>query len=394
MYNIRYLIPYLQQDLSERMLFIGGPRQVGKTTLSRHLIATPNRPVVYYNWDNTQDRKHMLASQWPSEPSILVLDEIHKYRRWKSWLKGEYDTLKHHHQFVVTGSAMLETYRRHGDSLFGRYRYYRMHPFTLAECQHPTQDKTQLLCNGIQPLVFGTPQPDTLAKLLQYGGFPEPFLKANTRFLRQWHQERIDLIVKGDIRDIEQVQDIGQLVQLASLLPQKVGGLLSLNSLREDLGVSHTAVSRWIQLLEMVYYCYRIYPYHQRQIRAIKKEPKLYLWDWSQLTDPGARFENMIAGHVLKFCHLLRDYGGYDAELRFLRNVDKREVDFLVTLSGKPWFACEAKISAETIDSNIRYFKTRMEIPYVFQVVQKEGVDWTTDGIRVISASKFLTGLV
>lgn len=158
--------------------------------------------------------------------------------------------------------------------------------------------------------------------------------------------------------------------------------------------MSHTAISRWVQLLEMVYYAYRIYPYHQHVIRAIKKESKLYLWDWSQVPDDGARFENMIAGHLLKFCHLLKDYGGYDAELRFLRNVDKREVDFLVTIAGKPWFACETKLSSENIDNNIHYFKSRMEIPYFFQVILKENVDFIKDGVRVISASKFLTGLI
>jgi predicted AAA+ superfamily ATPase len=395
MNNTRYLSPYTTQDLNQRMLFIGGPRQVGKTTFVRYILAKHYPRIRYYNWDNSHDKKEIMAAKWPSDPSLIVLDEIHKYRKWKSWLKGEYDSLKDKHHFVVTGSAMLETYRRQGDSLFGRYHHYRMHPFSLAE-SNPLFSNTihEAIEKGSGPLPFGDPQSERLAQLYKYGGFPEPFLKSSDRFLRQWHQERLDLIVKSDIRDLDQVHDIGSLILLAQLLPSRVGGLLSLNSLREDLGVSHAAISRWVQLLEMVYYAYRIYPYHQQAIRAIKKEPKLYLWDWSQIPDEGARFENMIAGHLLKFCHLLKDYGGYDAELRFLRNVDKREVDFIVTISGKPWFACEAKLSSENIDSNVHYFKSRMEIPYFFQVLLKENVDWMRDGVRVLSASKFLTGLV
>jgi predicted AAA+ superfamily ATPase len=392
-YN-RYLTPYISADLDHRMIFIAGPRQVGKTTFARQVISEIYPQSIYLNWDNTQDRHTMMAAQWPTEGALIVLDELHKYRFWKRWIKGEYDKYKDHHHFVVTGSAKLDTYRKQGDSLFGRYHYYRMHPFTLAEMNSGSGKISVTIESPGQALQFGDADSENLHTLFTFGGFPEPLFKRNARFLRQWHQERSDLIIKGDLRDIATVHDMSSLTLLSQFLPEKVGALLSLNSLREDLGVSYTAVSRWIQLLETVYYCYRIYPYTQRAIRSLKKEPKLYLWDWSQVPDPAARFENMIAGHLLKFCHLLRDYGGYKSELHYLRNVDKREVDFLVTLDGKPWFAVEAKRNAENIGSNIHYFKDRLHIPHVFQVIQKDGVDWTKDGVRTISASRFLTGLV
>jgi predicted AAA+ superfamily ATPase len=199
---------------------------------------------------------------------------------------------------------------------------------------------------------------------------------------------------REDIRDIEQIRDLGSMKLLSDILPDKVGSLLSINSIREDLEVSHRAVTRWLNILETFYYHFRIYPFARKNIRSIKKEPKLYLWDWSEVEDPGVRLENMVASHLLKLCHFLCDYEGYRAELFFLRNVDKKEVDFLVTIDGKPWFAVETKLSSKDVDKSINYFRERINIPHVYQIVKESGVDLFINGVFVVSADKFLASLV
>jgi len=386
----RYLTPFIVEDLREKMVFVGGPRQVGKTTLCRNFVAQHFINHAYFNWDNRTDRKAITASSWPGDAELLILDEIHKYRQWKGLIKGEYDKLKETYKFLVTGSARLDLYRRGGDSLQGRYHYYRLHPFTLAEVEgiaYVSSLQKEL------PIGRGSHQ-STLDTLDAFGGFPEPFMKQNTRLLRRWHNEKTERMFREDIQDIEAIRDIGSMKLLSDILPSKVGSLLSINAMREDLEVSFRAVSHWMDILETFYYHFRIYPFSAKKIRSLKKEPKLYLWDWSEVEDEAARFENLIASHLLKYVHFLVDYEGHKAELYYLRDVDKREVDFLVTIGGKPWFAVEVKLNDATLSPNIQYFKERLSIPFVYQVVKKSGVDRIEKGTRIISAGKFLSGLV
>ena len=201
-------------------------------------------------------------------------------------------------------------------------------------------------------------------------------------------------MVREDIMDMEAIRDIGSMKLLSDLLPAKVGSLLSLNAIREDLEVSFRAVSRWMDILETFYYHFRIYPFSARKIRSLKKEPKLYLWDWSEVEDEAARFENLIASHLFKYTHFIADYEGFKADLHFLRDVDKREVDFLVSIDGKPWFAVQVKLNDTALSPQLLYFKERVAIPYVYQVVKKSAVDRLEKGVRIISAGKFLSGLV
>ena len=234
---------------------------------------------------------------------------------------------------------------------------------------------------------------ETLDALDTFGGFPEPFTKQNMRHLRRWHNEKIERMFREDIRDLEAIRDIGNMKLMSDMLPTKVGASLSLNSIREDLEVSHRAVTHWMDVLESFYYHFRIYPYTSKKIRSLKKEPKLYLWDWSEVTDDGRRFENLIASHLLKFVHFLTEYEGHRAELSYLRDVDKREVDFLVTIDGKPWFAVEAKLADTALSPSLGYFRDRLSIPYVYQVVKKENIDLLEKGGRILSAAKFLAAL-
>lgn len=386
----RYLTPFIVEDLKDKMVFVGGPRQVGKTTLCRNFIATHFRNHAYFNWDNRTDRRAITSSAWPGDAELLILDEIHKYRRWKGLIKGEYDKLKETYKFLVTGSSRLDLYRRGSDSLQGRYHYYRLHPFTLAEIEGLAYKAS---IHGELPISSGFHQ-DVIDTLNVFGGFPEPIMKQNKRQLRRWHNEKIERMFREDILDVQAIRDIGNMKLLSDILPSKVGSLLSTNVIREDLEVSFRAASHWIDVLEAFYYHFRLYPFTSKRIRSLKKEPKLYLWDWSEVEDEAARFENLIASHLLKFVHFITDYEGYKAELYFLRDVDKREVDFLVTIDNKPWFAVEAKLNETSLSPHLLYFKERLSIPYIYQVVKKTATDRLEKGIRIVSAGKFLAGLI
>lgn len=388
----RYIQKRIEKDLKDKMVFIGGPRQVGKTTLAKLIGNKAYRVFNYFNWDNPQDRKKIISGHFfDPETKLIIFDEIHKYKKWKNYVKGYFD--KHGEEFaiLVTGSARLDLYMRGGDSLMGRYYYYRLHPFSLAEILGATPN--------IEPfgkLLFPREENSFLncKNLLVFGGFPEPFLKKDKESLSRWHNQRIERLVKEDIRDIESLRDLSAIQILVGILPEKVGSLLSLNSLREDLEVAHGTITFWMNVLEKFYYHFRIYPFSKKTIRSLKKESKMYLWDWSQVPDKDAKLENMVASHLLKLCHFLYDARGFKAELFYLRDVEKREVDFLVAVNKKPWFAVEVKNSDQNVSKNLRYFGRKLNIPFLYQVVNSENVDFLQDDVRVISIDKFLGGLV
>ncbi|MCL0096026.1 ATP-binding protein [Thermodesulfovibrionales bacterium] len=388
----RYLEKFILEDLKEKMVFIAGPRQVGKTTLAQEIGEKffPNR-YLCLNWDNREDRKVIFSSTFSADKDLLIFDEIHKYKDWKNYLKGVYDKHKSRFKILITGSTRLDIYRKGGDSLLGRYYYYRLHPLSLNE----------LSGRGIKFIPFEEPgfldsgreSKELFNILFHFGGFPEMFTKQSQKALRRWHNERVDRVIKEDIRDIENVRDLSALQVLVELLPDKVGSLFSLNSLREDLGVTHKTISSWVDILERFYCHFRIYPFQSKRIKSLRKEPKIYLWDWSEIKDEGIKFENMIASHLLKYCHLLFDREGHKANLYYLRDIEKREVDFLVAIDNKPWFCVETKSSFKNISTSLKYFKERLKIPYAYEVIKEENIDYIKDDMRIISASKFLTTL-
>lgn len=386
----RYLEPMIAADLREKMVFVAGPRQVGKTTLAKHLLRDAES-ALYFNWDNRDDRAAIRAADWPLDPSLIVLDEIHKWRIWKSWIKGEYDKHGQRLRFLVTGSARLDIYRRGGDSLQGRYHHYRLHPFTCAELEDPDRP---LPTPGAELELEAEGREDILDALMQFGGFPEPLLAQSERTLRRWQKERIDRFLREDVRDLSSVSDVASLQILADLLPERVASPLSINALREDLEVSHRALSQWIEVLERLYFIFRVRPHTSRKVRALKKRTKAYLWDSSMVNDQGARFENLVALHLAKLCHLLEDREGYRTQLCYLRDRDGREVDFLITVDGRPWFAVEAKLSQTDIDPALLYFKQRLDIPWVYQIVRSGERSFLKDDIHCLPASRFLASLV
>ena len=367
----RYLLSAIKEDLNDKMVFLGGARQVGKTTFAQDLLSARKiSEPAYFNWDSPLDRKTILSGEWSKGQSLIVFDEIHKFVKWRSLIKGFYDKLKQNHQFLVTGSARLDLYRKGGDSLLGRYHYYRMHPLTLPE-------------------VSPTYRPEQLQRLMSFGGFPEPFLNGSPRSLKRWHKQRRERIVYADIRDLENVKEISHIELLVDSLPPRVGSPLSRKNLAQELEVDFKTIERWLTILENVYYIYRIAPYGPPRIRAVKKEQKIYFWDWSELEDGGARWENCVASHLLKYCHFHEDTQGDKMELRFLRDVDGREVDFVVLKNKKPLFAVECKTGERKPSPHLKYFADRTAIPRFYQVHQGQMRYTLSDRIEILPFTEF-----
>lgn len=367
----RYLFPYIEKSLERKMVFIGGPRQVGKTTLSLDFLKPRSvQSPGYLNWDNSVDKSKILKNQLPLKEPVLVFDEVHKYRNWRNLLKGLYD--KHHedHRFLVTGSARLDYFRKGGDSLLGRYRYFRLHPFSITEWK-------------------ANPTKEDLETLLKFSGFPESLFLQDPAEHRIWQKERMTRIVEEDLRDLENVKEISQLLLLAEVLPDRVGSPLSLKNLAEDLGVSQPTVARWVEILNNLYYCFQIQPYGAPKIRAVKKASKVYMWDWSSVSGQGFAFENLVASHLLKFCHFLEDTQGYRMELRYLRDNDLREIDFVVLKDKKPLFAVECKTGDRQLSPHISYFRQRTPIPEFYQVHRGSADYGSSAQGRVISFIQF-----
>ena len=378
-------------DLEQKMVFLAGARQVGKTTLAKQILEA-SRAGLYLSWDRRDDRRTIRDARWPADPALVVLDELHKWRPWKRWLKGEFDAHRERLGFLVTGSARMDVFRRGSDSLQGRYHHWRLHPLTLAEIERPTRPAA--LTPGKALALAETGRQETADALMAFGGFPEPFLAGSERVLRRWRKERLERFFREDVRDLENLRDISSLELLADLVPARVGSPLSLNSLREDLEVSHTAVTHWIDVLERLYFLFLVRPHASRMVRSLRKMPKAYLWDASLVEQRGARFENLVALHLLAMCHWLEDQEGERVQLCYVRDGSGREVDFLVTWNGKPWLAVEAKVSDTEIAADLRYFQSRLRIPACYQVVLEAKADYEKDGIRCLPAARFFAGLV
>ncbi len=361
----RYIQSFIQEDLKNKMVFIGGPRQVGKTTLALSFVANgSNTHKAYLNWDHLQNRSELLKGELPKDQPIVILDEIHKFAEWRNLVKGFYDTFKSDIHFIVTGSARLDYYRKGGDSLQGRYFYHRLHPLSLMELN-------------------SQPNSTDLEILLKFGGFPEPTIRGREKFWRRWQMERLQHVIYDDIRDLEHVREISLMELLAAELPNRVGAPLSIRNLRILLQIAPDTCDRWVSIFDQMYYSFRISPFGSPKIRAVKKEQKLYLWDWSLVDEPGYRFENLVACQLLKYCHLREDTEGYKMELRFIRDTDKREVDFVVLQNKKPLFAVECKTGERNLSPAIPYFRYRTNIPKFYQVHLGEK-DVLKEGVRIM----------
>ncbi|GMQ89128.1 MAG: ATP-binding protein [Gammaproteobacteria bacterium] len=352
-----------------QMAFVSGPRQVGKTTTCRAHGDT------CIDWDNIDDRETILAGpaklidhyrldRLSKKLPVVIFDELHKYPRWKQFLKGFFDTYADQLRILVTGSSRMDVYRRGGDSLMGRYFLYRMHPFSVAEIlTQDLPDEKQIIRppKKISPTNFNA--------LWNHGGYPEPFLKRDIRFSRRWQSLRLEQLVREDIRDLTQIQQLDQLELLVKLLVERSAHQLIYGNLANDVRVSIDTTRRWIDILVSLHLGFLIRPWFKNVSRSLRKEPKWFLRDWASIKDPGDKAETFVACHLLKAVEGWNDMGLGKFELGYLRDKEKREVDFLVARDGKPWFLVEVKQRDESISSSLKYFQQQLAAPLAFQVV-------------------------
>ncbi len=371
----RYLEKYIQEDLKNKIVLLTGPRQTGKTTLSKML----DQSFDYFNYDNAEHRLSLIEKSWDRSKNLIIFDELHKLKNWKSWLKGIYDTEEIPPSIIVTGSAKLDTYRKVGDSLAGRFFQFRLHPLDLNEIQKTLRPKS----------------PETeLDKLLNFGGFPEPYLNGTTRFYNRWKKSHLDIILKQDLIDLENVQQITSIETLIQLLRKRVGSPVSYSSLAGDLQCSDKTVKRWLIILENMYVIFKIPPFHKNIARSILKSPKYYFYDTGQVMgEQGAKLKNVVACSLLKKIHFKKDCFGEQWGLFYLRNKDAREIDFFITKNEQPSLMIEVKWRDEKLTPNFAIFNKHFDNIKKIQLVKELKREKTyPDGTEIRKAHHWLSG--
>lgn len=367
-------------DLEKKFVFLSGPRQVGKSTLAKKIIAA--KKGLYLLYDDDDDRRRILTRDYLSE-SWICLDEFHKFPRWKNQIKGTFDKYHPHLHLLLTGSARLDIYQKSGDSLFGRYYLHHLHPLTCGELR---SDKVPPLFNiNLEP----HEEVQSIEPLMKFGGFPEPFASQSEQEHRRWSNTRRALLIREDLRDMSQVQLLGLVEQLMLLLPQRIGSLLSLRSLSEDIRVAPATIQNWLEIFQRLFLLFKITPYSKKIIRSLHRQPKYYLYDWSQITDMGVQFENFIASHLWKAVQIWNDLGEANLALHYIRDRDQREADFLITRENKPWLLIEAKLSETMVSDTLRYFCQRLRTPGL-QILLTSGIYKKEGFVTVLSANRFL----
>jgi predicted AAA+ superfamily ATPase len=375
-----------------KMIFLSGPRQVGKTTFTINYQKQVGDSKLYWNWDdplvyreykkNPRFIEPLLVSSRNSCP-VIVFDEIHKQKNWKNILKGYYDVFKGRAIFFVTGSARLDFFCSSGDSLVGRYFSYRLLPLGLPEAMGdislPYAKTPELFTAAQGNILLKTLMAydekmcqHTFSRLLLYGGFPEPFIRGNAAFSRRWRKDYAALLTREDIRDLTRIQDMRGVEQLLLLLPERVGAPMSINSLREDLAVHHKTVTQWLDAFKKIYLIFALKPWSEQVARAIKKEEKFYFYDWTFVDNEAFRFENMLAVMLMRMTCRFNELGFGDFDLRYLRNKNKEEIDFLIIKDRKPFALFEAKTKEADIPSHAIKFSRALKVPY-YQVLSQGG---------------------
>lgn len=363
----------LKIDLDKKLVLLSGPRQVGKTTLSRALYPDT---AEYFNMDNVEHRLLIQKQAWRRDCDLVIFDELHKIRKWKNWIKGIYDTEGVRPRLLVTGSSRLDIYRKGGDSLAGRFHYYRLHPFSVAEIKGQYKADT------------------TLEHIMRFGGFPEPFLKGSDGDAKRWRRSHIDRILREDLLDIAAIRNLRSMETLVELLRNAVGSAISYESMSRDLQVSPHTVKLWITILESLYIVFVVTPYHRNIARSLIKQPKIYFYDTGLVRDDeGARFENAVACALLKRLHYLEDTAGEKCALHYVRDKEKREVDFLTVRDKKTEWLIEAKLT-DTETASLKHFCgffPRETTPIL--LVRNLKRELLLDGIPVKKADIWLEGL-
>ena len=385
------------------MILLSGPRQSGKTTLAK-IISKGFNNQVYYNWDDIPSKRKLIEDPYFFEKTdrmdesipLVILDEIHKYSDWKNYLKGVYDSFADEYKFLVTGSGRLDLYQRGGDSLAGRYMKFHLLPFTYSELTNHQYSVPYFLDHLLRFQEDKKTDYDLWDSLFELSGFPEPFLKGEKDFYRLWSNNYQHQLLREDIRDSTQIKKFNSLEILYSLLPLKVGSPLSLSSLNSDVRVSVDSIKTWLEAFEMHYLIFRISPWTNKIPRAIKKDKKVYLFDYVQIDDAGIRFENMIGLELYRAILNWNDLGLGDFSLHYIRNKEKEEVDFLICKNHHPILLIECKLSDENISKNLIKFQNKLDVPAI-QLVNKKHIGRIVTNqknkILVISAPRWLSFL-
>lgn len=398
-----YLI--FSEEYKEKMRFIAGPRQSGKTTLAQNFLKKKSMLNLYYNWDQRDIRNRYYDNSYFYNDDLLkhpgdkkkwmCFDEIHKMPKWKNILKDIYDFDKKRVRLIITGSARLDMFRKAGDSLTGRYYLFHLFPLVLKEfinkkdCFYKPDIKIN---NYIENKLSSTKYyQEELDLLLKFSGFPEPLIESKENLALMWKNNYLDTVLKEDIRDLTNVKNLENVAKLAMILPSKIGTPLSVNSLVNDMEVSYPAIKNYLHLLDLGYFVFKISPFVKNVSRAIKKEQKYYFFDWTRIKDKSFRFENYIAFELFTRVTFWKDHGYGNFDLHFIRNRSGQETDFLITVDQKPWLLIEVKLNEENIAShNITQAKMLGNIPLIQLIYKNKIAKIISENIFVISASRFL----
>lgn len=368
----RVQLPMIEKDLQRKMVFLIGPRQVGKTYLALTLLKKYPKGV-YLNYDNLEDRAIIAKAAWLPSTELLVLDELHKMPDWKNYLKGIFDTRPPHLKILVTGSARLDTFRSSGDSLAGRYFRHRLNPLSVAEIPDASES--------------------ALDALMTRGGFPEPFLAETDQDADRWRMQYVDGLIRNDILDFERIHDFKAMQLTLELLRRRVGSPISVTSLAQDVACSPNTIRKYMEILEALFIIFRVSPFHQNIARSLLKEPKIYFYDTGMAKgDDGVRFENLVAVSLLKHVNAIEDYEGKRAALHYLRTKEKKEVDFAAVVEDRPITIIEAKLTESELSPSLRFFREKYDLPAV-QVVRYLRQERMVGDIPIRRALDFLREL-
>ncbi len=361
------------RDLSKKMVLLAGPRQAGKTTLSKE-IAKEFSSSAYLTYDRAEDRKIIQQESWLPTAELLILDEIHKMPKWKNYLKGVYDTKPEGQKILVTGSARLEIFNRVGDSLAGSYFLHHLFPFSPAECKK-VDYKT------------------SLDRFLERGGFPEPFLTQDLIDANRWRNQYVESLLRTDVLEFDTIHNVNAIRMVFELLREKVGSPVSYTSIAEDVAISPNTVKKYIQILEALYIVFRVTPFSKNIARSLLKEPKIYFFDVGLVNgDAGAKFENFVATCLLKHVYAKIDYQAENYSLKYLQTKERQEVDFALVQDNQIKKLIEVKLSNSSIHPGLSYFHKKYELPSI-QIVKDLKRERDEEGIQVLDAKKVLEDL-
>jgi hypothetical protein len=390
-----YINVWKELSLDKAMIFLAGPRQSGKTTLTK-IIAESFSNSLYWNWDITNNRSQLLQDpgffshlvRKDNSVPLIIFDELHKYKDWKNYLKGVYDEFSDEFKFIISGSGRLDIYQKGGDSLAGRYYLFHLFPFTIAELGGMNRPFEEFMSD---PLQLTMKKSETLKIIWQQlstlSGFPEPYLSGRETTYRRWTNTYTRQLVREDIRDLTDIKSVQDIETIYTLLPSKIGSPLSVTSLAENLKVSYNTVRSWLDILERFYLTFSIPTWTGKVARAIQKERKCYLYDYPRIKDNAARFENMVACELWRAVTLWNDMGFGVFSLHFIKDKEKREVDFLIANGGEPFLLIEAKLSDTQPAKPLLAFQKRLDVPAVQLIEAGNGFRIIPNGTHKILIS-------